>query len=55
MTEEVGVLFKTDLALIEALSARVCELHPYDEPAFMAWRCDHAAPGTAAWLGALIP
>lgn len=51
--EEVGVLFKTDLALLEALSARVCALHPYDEPAFMGWACDHAAPATAAWLGAL--
>lgn len=52
--EEVGVLFKTDLALIEALSHRVCQLHPYDQPAFMGWGCDHASPATAQWLGALV-
>lgn len=51
---EVGVLFKTDLALIEALSTRVCQLHPYDQPAFMGWHCDHASPATAQWLGALV-
>lgn len=51
--EEVGVLFKTDMALIEALSARVCQLHPYDQPAFLGWRCDHASLATALWLGAL--
>lgn len=51
---EVGVLFKTDLALLEALSTRVCQLHPYDQPAFVGWRCDHASPATAQWLGALV-
>lgn len=50
---EVGVLFKTDMALLEALSARVCHLHPYDQPAFLGWRCDHASPATALWLGTL--
>lgn len=52
--EEVGVLFKTDAALIESLVTRLVELHPYVDPAILAWRCDAAAPGTKAWLGALV-
>ena len=40
--QETGVLFKTDGSL-----------HPYSEPAIVGWRCDAAAPTTAAWLGAL--
>lgn len=51
---EVGVLFKTDLALLETLSARVCQLHPYEQPAFLGWACDYASPDTARWLGALV-
>jgi periplasmic divalent cation tolerance protein len=50
---EAGALFKTDDALLERAIARLAEKHPYDEPAILAWRCDAAAPGTAAWLGAL--
>lgn len=50
---EAGVLFKTNAAVIEALVARLCAVHPYDEPAVLAWRCDFAAPETAAWLGGL--
>lgn len=50
---EAGVLFKTDAALLERAIQRLGEEHPYDEPAILAWRCDAASPGTAAWLGAL--
>jgi periplasmic divalent cation tolerance protein len=50
---EAGVLFKTDAALLERAIGRLGEEHPYDEPAILAWRCDAASPGTAAWLGAL--
>ncbi|MBW8784429.1 MAG: divalent-cation tolerance protein CutA [Novosphingobium sp.] len=52
--EEVGVLFKTDAALLPRLLERLPALHPYDEPAILAWRCDAAAPATAAWLGSLV-
>ncbi|WP_254049887.1 divalent-cation tolerance protein CutA [Novosphingobium sp. TH158] len=52
--EEVGVLFKTDAALLETLVTRLGQLHPYEDPAILAWRCDTAAPGTSAWLGALV-
>jgi periplasmic divalent cation tolerance protein len=50
---EVGVLFKTNAACLPQLTARLAELHPYDEPAILGWHCDAAAPATAAWLGAL--
>lgn len=50
---EVGVLFKTNAGRLSELTARLTELHPYEEPAILGWRCDAAAPATAAWLGAL--
>ena len=51
---ETGVLFKTDASLLDAAVARLAELHPYDAPAVLGWRCDAAAPATAAWLGELV-
>lgn len=51
--EEVGVLFKTNAAALSRAIARLTELHPYDEPAVLGWRCDSAAPGTAAWLATM--
>lgn len=50
---EVGVLFKTDAALLDAAVARLAELHPYDTPAILGWRAEAAAPATARWLGGL--
>ena len=50
---EVPVLFKTDARLLNAAVARIAELHPYDAPAVLGWRCDVAAPTTAAWLRSL--
>lgn len=51
--QEVGVLFKTNTGRLASVTARLGEIHPYDEPAILGWRCDSAAPGTAAWLAAL--
>ncbi|MBC2670546.1 divalent-cation tolerance protein CutA [Novosphingobium piscinae] len=51
--DEVGVLFKTTAALLDSVIERLGEVHPYDEPAILGWRCDAAAPGTLAWLGGL--
>lgn len=48
---EVGVLFKTHASLLDAAVARVAELHPYDAPAVLGWRCDASARVTAEWLG----
>lgn len=50
---ETGVLLKTNALALDRAIARLAELHPYDEPAILGWRCDAAAPGTAAWLGKL--
>ena len=50
---ECGVLFKTDAALLDAACERLAQVHPYDQPAILGWRCDATTPGTAAWLGAL--
>lgn len=50
---EAGALFKTNAALLDRAILRLAELHPYDDPAILGWRCDAGAPGTLAWLGAL--
>lgn len=47
---EVGALLKTNTDLLDAAAARLAEIHPYDEPAVLGWRCDAAAAGTLAWL-----
>lgn len=51
--EEVGMIFKTNSAVLDAAITRLAQLHPYDEPAILGWECDAAAPGTASWLAAL--
>jgi periplasmic divalent cation tolerance protein len=51
---ETGALLKTDTAFLDKAIARLGELHPYDEPAVVGWRCDAALPATAAWLGGLV-
>lgn len=48
--EEVGALFKTVSALLDAAVLRLEAIHPYDVPAITAWRCDAAAPATLGWL-----
>lgn len=48
--DEFGVLFKTHATLLEKAVARLEELHPYDTPAIMGWRCDAVGSGTADWL-----
>lgn len=50
---ECGVLLKTNAAELGAAIARLAELHPYESPAVLGWRCDEAAPATRAWLEAL--
>ena len=51
---EVGTLLKTNADLLDRAIARLVELHPYDEPAVLGWRCDAGAPGTLAWLAGII-
>ncbi len=50
---EVGVLFKTDAALLDRAVARIAELHPYDTPAVLGWACEAASEATTQWLAAL--
>ena len=50
---EVGALLKTRADRLEAVVARLVELHPYETPAAVAWRCDAAAPATLDWLAEL--
>lgn len=50
---EAGVLMKTDAVFLDRAIARLGELHPYDEPAILGWRCDASSAGTAAWLAGL--
>ena len=52
---ECGVLFKTHTGKLDAAVARICELHPYETPAVLGWRCDAAGTATADWIGRLAP
>lgn len=52
--EEVPALLKTDARLLDSAVARLEDLHPYDAPAIMGWRCDVAGSATQAWLGELV-
>jgi periplasmic divalent cation tolerance protein len=54
-SQEAGVLFKTNAALLDRAIARLAQVHPYDEPAIVGWRCDGAAPGTIEWLAGVAP
>ena len=50
---EAGALLKTRADKLEEALARLVELHPYETPAAVAWRCDAAAPATIEWLAEL--
>ncbi|WP_448502065.1 divalent-cation tolerance protein CutA [Sphingomonas sp.] len=47
---EVGVLFKTTGARLDAAIERLGTLHPYETPAIIGWHADAAHPLTAQWL-----
>ncbi len=53
--KECGVLLKTDGALLDMAISRLEELHPYETPAILGWRCDSAGDATQAWLADLTP
>jgi periplasmic divalent cation tolerance protein len=48
---EVGVLFKTTPAQLDAAIERLGALHPYETPAIIGWHADAAHPLTSRWLG----
>lgn len=47
---EVGVLFKTRADVLDGVTTRLAELHPYDTPAICGWLADSAPPETLGWL-----
>ena len=52
-SQEIGVIFKTDRALLDQAIERIACLHSYDSPAIMGWRVDASTAGVNAWLGSL--
>lgn len=47
---EVLLLLKTTDAVLDALRARLLELHPYDTPEFLAFEVASGAPDYLGWL-----
>lgn len=52
-SSEVAVLLKTNAKLLGKMTRRLGELHPYETPAILGWKCDAAHPSTKVWLGSL--
>ena len=50
---EVGVLFKSNDALLDSAIKRIGSLHPYQTPAITGWVCDASSPDTLGWLANL--
>lgn len=50
---EVGVLFKTTEQLLNETVGCLEQIHPYDTPAIMGWRCDEVSALTHVWLSEL--
>jgi periplasmic divalent cation tolerance protein len=44
------MVVKTRRALVDALQARLLELHPYDTPELLVLPVEHGAPGYLAWI-----
>lgn len=49
---EVALVLKTRADLVEALTARVRELHPYDCPCVVALPIDGGNPAFLSWIAA---
>lgn len=47
---EAMALLKTTEARLDALRKRVCELHPYDTPEFVALRVDTGSADYLSWI-----
>lgn len=48
--DEVAAIFKTDNGCVDALIARIADLHSYDVPCITAWPVDKALGDYAAWV-----
>ena len=53
-TDEVPAILKTDAAHIDALIARIAELHCYAVPAIVAWPVHTALAAYADWVDASV-
>lgn len=51
---ECAVLFKTSADRLNRVVEQLGELHPYDTPAIIGWRCEAAHPKTLQWLAGTI-
>lgn len=51
--EEIGVLFKSNARVLDLCRERLRAMHPYAEPAILAWECPGSLPETANWLAGL--
>lgn len=51
---EVPAIFKTDRALVDALIARISDLHSYDVPAVVAWPIERLNADYADWVEAIV-
>ena len=51
---EALALLKTTAAQLEALEDRVVELHPYDEPEFLAFGVDRGSASYLAWVAGAV-
>ena len=49
-SDEAPAILKTTLDRVDALIARVAELHSYEVPAIVAWPAAHALPAFAEWV-----
>lgn len=47
---EVVVVLKTRTELVDAVVARIRELHPYDQPCITSWPIERGDPGYLAWI-----
>lgn len=48
--EEALALLKSTGGRLDRLEARVAELHPYEEPEFLAVRADTGSPSYVEWI-----
>lgn len=52
--EEAQLIIKTTAARVDAVSARVAALHPYDTPEILGLPVGGGAPDYLAWVGAAV-
>jgi len=49
-TDEVPALLKSSAGAVDALVARITELHGYEVPAMVAWTADHVPAAVSEWI-----